>query len=861
MNFLVTILIIAALFLTCGVSAAQQITISNVVMNPDGTGTATVTMDSAPTGLAGFKLNLAITNPSVCDNITLVTYPSGFNQYDTKGSTWSNAVYSNNVNTLTRGGFSSGYIKAMDNSGESFPDGSTNILLATVTLHGLSSGSTTIDGTILSLSDNYGTNYIPTTTVNDGTITINGPPTAAFTANPTSGTAPLAVQFTDQSTSTTPLSYQWDFNGDLVTDSIVQNPLITFSDPGTYPVNLTVRNSAGSSSLVKPNYIVVSKANTAPVANAQSVSTDENTAKDITLSATDADNDVLTYAVVSAPTHGTLGTVSTTGVVTYTPAADYAGPDSFTFTANDGKLDSAPTTVTITVNNVNKAPVAADQTVSINENTVKDITLGATDADGDTLTFVVVTSPTHGTLGTVSAAGVVTYTPGTDYNGPDSFTFKVNDGTVDSNTATVSISVDNVNKPPVAADQSVSLDENTAKDITLGATDADGDTLTYAVVAAPAHGSLGAISAAGVVTYTPAADYAGSDSFTFKVNDGTVDSNTATVSITVNNVNKAPVANAQSVSTDENTAKEITLSATDADGDVLSYAVVAAPAHGSLGAISAAGVVTYTPAADYAGSDSFTFKVNDGTVDSNTATVSITVNAVNTAPVASAQSVSTDKNVAKAITLVATDADGDTLTYAVIAAPAHGSLSTISAAGVVTYTPATDYVGSDSFTFKVNDGQADSNTATVSITVNAVPVASMTVEKSASVSSLPASGGDVTYTYLVKNTGSVSLLSVTLTDDKLGPITGPASGDTNANGALDAGETWTYAATTTLTATTTNTATATGSIPGTVPVSVQSNAVTVTVGGAIATPEFPTMAFPVMMIVALAFLVMVTRKE
>ena len=219
---------------------------------------------------------------------------------------------------------------------------------------------------------------------------------------------------------------------------------------------------------------------------------------------------------------------------------------------------------------------------------------------------------------------------------------------------------------------------------------------------------------APVLTYTPAADYNGSDSFTFKANDGTLDSNVATVSITVVAVNDAPIAASQSVTTDEDTAKAITLSATGREGSPLTYAIVAAPAHGALS--GAAPALTYTPTANYNGADSFTFKANDGALDSNVATVSITVVAVNDAPVAASRAVTTNEDTAKAITLSATDVEGSPLTYAIVTAPAHGTLS--GSAPALTYTPAADYNGADSFTFKANDGALDSNVATVSITVD-----------------------------------------------------------------------------------------------------------------------------------------------
>src|SRR5207249_2775606 len=179
--------------------------------------------------------------------------------------------------------------------------------------------------------------------------------------------------------------------------------------------------------------------------------------------------------------------------------------------------------------------------------------------------------------------------------------------------------------------------------------------------------------------------------------------------ITVIAVNDAPVANNQAVTTNEDTAKAITLGATDVEGSPLTYAIVIGPAHGTLS--GTAPNLTYTPAANYDGTDSFTFKANDSELDSNTATVSITVTAVNDAPVASDQAVVTDEDTAKAITLGTTDIEGSALTYAIVTGPAHGTLS--GTAPTLTYTPAANYNGPDSFTFTANDGSVDSNIATV----------------------------------------------------------------------------------------------------------------------------------------------------
>jgi len=272
------------------------------------------------------------------------------------------------------------------------------------------------------------------------------------------------------------------------------------------------------------------------------------------------------------------------------------------------------------------------------------------------------------------------------------------------------------NNPPVANDQNLSTNEDTSLSVTLTASDAEGDSLTFSIVNNPSKGALS--GTAPNVTYTPNGNFNGSDSFTFKVNDGAVDSDMATVTITVNAVNDAPVADDQSVTTDEDTSEGILLTASDVEGDSLTFRLVGGPTKGALS--GTAPNVTYTPNGNFNGSDSFTFKANDGTEDGNTATVSITVNAVNDKPAADSQSVATQKNNSKSITLTGSDLDVDTLTFSIVASPANGSLS--GAAPNLTYTPAVDYNGPDSFTFIVNDGTMDSDVATVNITVTVGPV-------------------------------------------------------------------------------------------------------------------------------------------
>ncbi len=269
-----------------------------------------------------------------------------------------------------------------------------------------------------------------------------------------------------------------------------------------------------------------------------------------------------------------------------------------------------------------QAPVAGSFSVTVIEDTPQVLTLQGTAGSGGALTYSIVSGPTHGTLGAVRG-NQVTYTPNGNYTGPDYFTYKVIEHGTDSNTATVTITIGATNDSPVATDDSATTDEDTPKAITLPATDAEGDTLTYTIVSGPTHGTLGTI-VGNQVTYTPNADYFGPDSFAFTANDGNFNSNIATITLGVTSVNDLPVASPGNASTDEDTSVAITLVASDVEGSPLTYRLVTPPTHGTLGTINGSKVL-YTPAANYTGPDSFTFTANDGTSDSNVATVSITV--------------------------------------------------------------------------------------------------------------------------------------------------------------------------------------------------------------------------------------------
>jgi hypothetical protein len=493
-----------------------------------------------------------------------------------------------------------------------------------------------------------------------------------------------------------------------------------------------------------------------PVASNLDLTTYENQTITGTLPASvTPDTDGLHFTATQ-PQHGTV-TVSdaATGAFQYTPDSGYHGNDSFTFTAKDTVtgLTSNTATVSPTVNATPPpnpvAPVASDLDLTAYENQAVTGTLPAVVTPAaDTLSFAIKATAQHGSV-TVSdpATGAFTYTPDSGYHGSDSFTFTATDTVtgLTSNTATVALTLNATPPPnavpPVANGVALTTYENEPISGTLPAVVTPAaDTLNFALAATPQHGTVQITNQhTGAFTYTPASGYHGTDSFTFQATDtvtGLV-SNTATVSLTVNATpppgQAAPVASNLALTTYENQAVTGTLPAVvTPSADTLSFAIKATAQHGSLSVDNpATGAFTYTPNSGYHGTDSFTFTATDTVTGlaSNTATVSLTVNATpppdQVPPVANSLALTTYENepITGTLPAVVTPA-ADTLSFAIKATAQHGTVQIADKhTGAFTYTPASDYHGSDSFTFTASDTVTGlvSNTATVSLTVNATP--------------------------------------------------------------------------------------------------------------------------------------------
>ena len=399
--------------------------------------------------------------------------------------------------------------------------------------------------------------------------------------------------------------------------------------------------------------VTATASNLPPVANGDVYATPQDTVLNVAapgVLANDADPEghALTVTVTSQPANGALAK-NPNGGFSYTPNAGFSGTDSYTYTANDGALDSNVATVLITVTAAaaNLPPVANNDAYATPQDTVLNVAAPGVlgndaDPEGHALTVTVTSQPANGALAK-NPNGGFSYTPNAGFSGTDSYTYTANDGALDSNVATVLITVTAAaaNLPPVANNDAYATPQDTVLNVAAPGVlgndaDPEGHALTVTVTSQPANGAL-AKNPNGGFSYTPNAGFSGTDSYTYTANDGALDSNTATVQITVTGLsaNQPPVANDDAYATPQDTVLNVAAPGilgndSDPEGHALKLTVLTQPASGHL-ALTGDGGFSYTPDAGFFGVDSFTYRVNDGKLDSNTATVELTVEETQTA--------------------------------------------------------------------------------------------------------------------------------------------------------------------------------------------------------------------------------------
>ena len=465
--------------------------------------------------------------------------------------------------------------------------------------------------------------------------------------------------------------------------------------------------------------------------------TDQNTAVDIDVLAndTDPDGDRLEVYLQSSPTfeteNGGIVTVNEDGAtLNYDPngAFDYLGAgqsatDSFYYNVSDGmEIYPAIGDVTVTITGTNDAPDAAGDSASTGFETpvLVDVLGNDTDVDaGDNLEIATFTQGSSGTVTEVE--GQLQYDPNPGFSGTDTFTYTVSDGNGGTDTASVSVTVGAAqNTAPVATDDTASVaeDSSVVVNVLSNDRDADGDSLRISGVGDPANGTV--VIEEGQIRYTPNANFNGTDLFTYTITDGQ-ESRTASVSVTVDPVNDAPVAPEMHIQSDEDTWYYGRIEASDVEGDALTYSLVSVHAPHYLDVtVNPDGTFSFLPMLDFwSSADGFTYEVSDGNGGTAQGRVSVYIEPVNDAPDAVTDSATTAFGAPVLVDVLANDTDVDASDNLEIATFTHGYNGTVEkVGGQLQYTPNAGFSGSDFFLYVVQDGQGGADTTTVAVTVN-----------------------------------------------------------------------------------------------------------------------------------------------
>jgi len=495
--------------------------------------------------------------------------------------------------------------------------------------------------------------------------------------------------------------------------------------------------------------LTVDEINEPPVASADTYEVNEDATLTITANSgvlandSDPNNDVLTATVLIEPAAGTL-VMAADGSFVYSPDDNFAGSDTFRYEVSDPDGETANATVTIDVRPVNDAPEAVADSYIATENGVLTIDASAgllandSDVEQNSLSAFLSLPPSNGTA-TVESDGSFVYTPDSGFVGTDSFEYTADDGSDLSASTTVTVTVE----PLVPTDEAYEVAEDTMLTVSIAegvlANDSSTGPLTASLVDTPSSGTV-ALSPDGSFTYEPAADFNGSVTFTYDViDDQSMTQTTSTTTITVLPVNDSPVGVADGYQVNEDgtltvsVANGVLSNDSDIDGDSLTVALDD-PAMSGTVALNTDGSFVYTPNANYAGLDTFTYEISDGT-DTAMAEVTIEVQPINDEPVTTVDSYTANAGVPLVVSaddgVLANDTDpeNDGLTATVQTSPQNGA-ATMQTYGSFTYSPDDGFTGSDTFTYVAFDGFDFSIETLVTVNVNPNNVLSVAADVS-----------------------------------------------------------------------------------------------------------------------------------
>jgi gliding motility-associated-like protein len=467
--------------------------------------------------------------------------------------------------------------------------------------------------------------------------------------------------------------------------------------------------------------ITILPVNDAPIANDDNFAGEEDDVIAGTVASNDFDqeNDALVFNLLNPPSNGTV-ILNADGSFTYVPDADFNGTDSFTYEACDGSLcDEA--TVFITIDPINDSPIANDDVYTTTENT--DLTASVagndSDPDGNGLVFTVLISTTNGTL-VLNSDGSFTYVPNPGFIGTDSFTYEACDENA-CDEATVTINVIELNTSPIGVNDQYTLNEDSElnADVSLNDSDLDGDNLVFTLLGEPSSGTI-IFNADGTFTYIPNDNFFGTDTFTYTVCDDDENCDTVLVILIVTPINDDPSAEDDQYVIDEDTSLNANVGDNDVevDGDNMTFTLLSGPSNGTL-TFNPDGSFTYTPNPNFSGTDSFTYIVTDSNGGTDTATVTIIIDPIFD-PTATNDLYTIDEDTSLSSNVSDNDSDTDGFTYVVTDGPDNGTV-TMNADGSFTYTPDSDFNGTDTFTYQACD-ENGLNCVEATVTIIVIPI-------------------------------------------------------------------------------------------------------------------------------------------
>lgn len=562
-----------------------------------------------------------------------------------------------------------------------------------------------------------GTVLVTISNINDAPITENE---SAVTFEDVPVTVNVLQNDSDVDGDTLIVSQATASNGSAVINAdntITYTPNTNFN--GADRVDYVVSDQNGGTANGFLNLSVIAN-NDAPVANNDIVSTPEETLLTIDVLSNDTDDDGDALTVVSASASNGLVSLRADNQLDYQPTIDFNGTVTINYGIEDGQGGSSSAIVTVTVTPVNDAPIAMPDGVTTAEDSQVFANVVANDTDVDSATLTLLSGQANNGTVEILTGQTLGYLPNLNFHGSDTITYLISDNDGEFASGIVNVTIEPTNDLPIAVDDTATTNEEIAVTVAVLANDSDIDGDTLVVSNATAANGATVINSDNSLTYTPNKDYIGSDTINYTISDQNGGTASAKVVVTIFETNDNPVAVADAATTPEDTLVNINVLANDSDLDSPTLTITSAVAASGLVAITAQNTLDYTPNANFNGSDTIEYSISDNEGGTANSTVALTITAVNDAPVAVADTATTNEDTEVVINVLANDSDIDDEILTVKSAITSSGGSSINPDNTLTFFPQLHFEGTATIDYIIADAQGLTASATVTVTVTAL---------------------------------------------------------------------------------------------------------------------------------------------